>query len=111
MKFQMGAETLTTLTRATSTSTEDLGTLVRQLSEAAEPLEGRFRGAARSVFDNFKLRTDEIAIELNGALGAVLAGISGMDKAFQEGEATQADQLSAAESGSAFEAARFGSSR
>ena len=41
MKFAMGADTLGVLSKATSGSSDDLSLLVRQLFEAAEPLEGR----------------------------------------------------------------------
>lgn len=108
MKFAMGSSTLTTLTKTTSTAGDDLSSLVKQLGQAAEPLEGRFQGAGRAAFDNFKGRTDEIAAELKGALNAVLMGVSGMDKSFIEGDQSIADQTKSAEAGSSFDAARFG---
>lgn len=107
MKFSMGTETLSTHTRATGGAGEELTTLVRQLALAAEPLEGRFRGAARAAFDNFKARTDEIAVELGSALGAVLEGNVGMDRAFVAGEQEQMDSTRSLEGSSAFDAARF----
>lgn len=58
MKFDMGESTLQTLTRQTSTSSDDLGGLVKELAAAAEPLEGKFNGAARAAFDNFKAHTE-----------------------------------------------------
>lgn len=109
MKFDMGAETLSVLTKATSTSSDDLGSLVKQLAEAAAPLEGVFSGAARSAFDTFKGRVDGIATELNASLAAVLGGISGMDRAFVEGESEMVDQTRTAEGSASFDAARFGS--
>ncbi|NMR21611.1 hypothetical protein HIR71_15530, partial [Cellulomonas fimi] len=51
MKFAMGAGVLSTLTRRTSSSGEDLGALVRELAQAAEPLQGKFNGAGRAAFD------------------------------------------------------------
>ena len=107
MKFAMGADTLRTLSKQTSGSTDDLGSLVKQLAQAAEPLEGQFNGVARSRFDNFKAETDRIAVELNGALAAVLMGITGQDRAFVEGETTMADETAATQAGAAFDAARF----
>lgn len=104
----MGADTLRTLGKQTGASTDDLGGLVKQLAAAAEPLKGQFNGAARARFDNFKAQTDSIAAELNGALAAVLMGITGQDRSFVEGEMTMADETSAAQSGAAFDAARFG---
>lgn len=108
MKFAMGSDVLTTLTKKTSTSSEDLGTLVRELSAAAEPLEGKFNGAGRAAFDQFKAQTDQISVELSTALGGVLTGISGMDRAFGEGDQMMADETRATEGSTAFDAARFG---
>ena len=45
MKFDMGASTLSTLTKQTSGSNDDLGGLVKELVAAAEPLEGSSTGA------------------------------------------------------------------
>ncbi len=111
MKFSMGADTLTVLTKATSGSSDELSVLVRQLFEAAEPLEGRFQGAGRAAFDQFKGRTDDISAELKGALDGVLMGIGGMNRSFIEGESEMVDQTHSLEAGSSFDAARFGSSR
>ncbi|MFE7506697.1 hypothetical protein [Promicromonospora sp. NPDC057488] len=111
MKFAMGSEVLSTLTKKTSASSEDLGALVRELAAAAEPLEGRFNGAGRAAFDAFKGRTDEISNELNQALGGVLAGISGMDKSFTEGDSAMADETRAAQGSASFDAARFGAGK
>jgi hypothetical protein len=38
----------------------------------------------------------------------VLTGITGMDRSFQEGEAAMVDETTSLESGSSFDAARFG---
>ena len=111
MKFAMGSEVLSTLTKKTGASSEDLGALVRELSAAAEPLEGKFNGAGRAAFDAFKSRTDEISVELNQALGAVLAGISGMDRSFTEGDTTMADETRASQGSVSFDAARFGAGK
>ena len=108
MKFAMGADTLGVLTKATSGSSDELSALVRQLFEAAEPLEGRFQGAGRAAFDRFKGRTDAISGELKAALDGVLGGIGGMNRSFLEGESAMVDQTQSLESGSAFDAARFG---
>ncbi|MEZ3160978.1 hypothetical protein AB1K54_10580, partial [Microbacterium sp. BWT-B31] len=71
MKFAMGADTLSVLSKATSGSSDELSLLVRKLLEAAEPLEGRFQGAGRSAFDRFKGRTDAISGELKASLDGV----------------------------------------
>lgn len=111
MKFAMGAGTLSALTKKTSTSTEDLGALVRELAEAGAPLEGKFNGAARAAFDQFKGRTDVIAVEITSALAGVLSGIAGMDKAFAEGDVEGSDEIRATQAGVSFESARFGAGR
>jgi hypothetical protein len=46
MKFAMGAETLTVLTKQTSSANDDLGSVVKQLFAAAEPIQGKFNGPA-----------------------------------------------------------------
>ena len=107
MKFAMGAGVLTALARKTSTSSDDLGAVVRELSAAAEPLEGRFHGAGRQAFDRFRRRTGEIAVELDTALASVLVGIDGMDRAFTEGDQTMADETRATEGSASFASARF----
>ena len=55
MKFQMEADALQVLGRSTATESDDLGQLVRQLADAAEPLEQTFNGVAKSSFNNFRL--------------------------------------------------------
>ncbi|GAA3337206.1 hypothetical protein GCM10017714_03200 [Curtobacterium pusillum] len=107
MKFAMGAQVLTNLTKQTSGASGDLGTLVRRLADSAEPLQGRFNGAGRAAFDRFKSETDSIANELNGALSSVLQGISGMDRSFHEGDQDMAQSTSSLEGSSNFDAARF----
>ncbi|MEU3552537.1 hypothetical protein, partial [Streptomyces longwoodensis] len=86
MKFDMGAQTLSTLMRDSRGSSDDLGSLIRQLVQAAQPLEGKFNGNGRVMFDQFKARADEIASELNGSLSAILGGQSGMESAFSTGD-------------------------
>ena len=108
MKFAMGADTLGVLTKSTSGSSDDLQVLVRQLFEAAEPLEGRFQGAGRAAFDRFKSRTDVISAELKASLDGVLGGIGGMNRSFLEGEGAMIDSTSSLEGGASFDAARFG---
>ena len=110
MTFDMGAQTLSRLTTATSTAHDDLGANVRALYDAAAPLEGRFNGDGRAAFDRFKAETDQIATELNLALAAVLGGIDGQNTAFVDGEQQMAEETSTAHSGAGFDAARFSSS-
>ncbi|OLZ58224.1 hypothetical protein AV521_46195 [Streptomyces sp. IMTB 2501] len=107
MKFDMGAQTLSTLMRDSRGSSQDLGTLIRQLVQAAEPLEGKFNGAGRAAFDQFKVRADGIAKELNQSLGAILGGQSGMDSAFSTGDQEQGDNAKRQMGSANFDAARF----
>ena len=109
MKFAMGQDVLSQLTKRTQSSGEDLATLVRQLADAAAPLEGRFNGAARSAFDQFKANTDQISVELSSALSSVLAGVAGMDRSFAESVTEMADQTRSAQGSVSFDAARFSS--
>lgn len=111
MKFDMGSQTLSTLQRGTEGSHQDLGGLVRRLVASVEPLEGKFNGAGRAAFDAFKQRTDEVANDLNSSLASILTGQSGMDTAFQTGDAETADNASRAQSSANFDAARFSSVR
>ncbi|MFS0853840.1 hypothetical protein [Microbacterium sp. 179-I 3D4 NHS] len=111
MKFDMGSETLSVLTTQTTGSSDALGALVKQLVVAADPLMKVHAGAAKAAFDGFKGRVDEVAAELDGSLAAVLGGISGMDRAFREGESEMTEQTRGAEGGVAFDAARFSGSR
>ncbi|PPB49539.1 hypothetical protein C4K88_07560 [Arthrobacter pityocampae] len=108
MKFDMGSQTLSTLTQQTGTSNEDLGQLVRSLVDAVAPLEGKFNGQGRVRFDEFKHRTDVVASELNTSLGIILQGQSEMDIAFQTGDQESADNATQQQGSAAFDAARFG---
>lgn len=110
MKFAMGADTLSTLTKQTSSSHDDLGSLVRRLAQAADPVQDDFQGRAKAVFLEFKQNTDSIADGLNMALASVLEGIGGQNVAFLEGEAQMADETRAAMGSVSFDAARFSGS-
>lgn len=91
MKFAMETQTLVQLGQRTEVESDDLGSLVRQLLEAAQPLEHEFNGTARQAFDTFKSRTDDIAAGLNNALAGIVGSIAGQNLSFvaaaQEGEA------------------------
>ncbi|GHI04879.1 hypothetical protein AQI88_24675 [Streptomyces cellostaticus] len=107
MKFDMGASTLATLRQSTSGSSDDLGALIQQLIAAAQPLEGKFNGDGKVMFDSFKRRADEITAALNGSLASILGGQSGMDTAFVTGDQEQADNAHQTISAANFDAARF----
>jgi uncharacterized protein YukE len=111
MKFDMGAQTLGTLTQQTQGASDDLGTLIQQLIACVDPLEGNFNGAGRAQFDAFKANADQITADLNGALSAILGGQSGMNQAFGMGDTEMADNASSASGSANFDAARFGGAR
>ena len=48
------------LAKKTSTGTQDLGALVKQLVAAAQPLEGKMSGAGKQMFDSFKANVDDV---------------------------------------------------
>ncbi|WP_155053939.1 hypothetical protein [Streptomyces blattellae] len=107
MKFDMGAQTLQNLQRGSRGSSDDLGVLIQQLVQAAAPLEGRFNGSGRVMFDQFKARADGITRELNGSLAAIVGGQSGMDSAFSSGDQEQGDNARQQMGAANFDAARF----
>ncbi|MDN5725506.1 MAG: hypothetical protein L0G99_06170 [Propionibacteriales bacterium] len=110
-RYAMAETALSDLTRQTSGATDDLGSLVRQLFAAAEPIEADFQGAGRSAFNMFKQNTDGIARGLNGALASVLEGIAGQDTAFYQGVTQQADETRGLMANANFDAARFAGPR
>jgi hypothetical protein len=107
MKFDMGAQVLSTLMSQSQGSSNDLGLLIRQLVQAAAPLEGKFNGSGKVAFDSFKSRSDEITAALNGSLAAILGGQSGMESAFGTGDQEQGDNARTQMSSANFDAARF----
>jgi len=111
VKFDMGSTTLQTLTQQTQGASDDLGTLITRLINAAAPLEGSFNGAGRAAFDSFKMRADQITADLNSALGAIVGGQSGMSTAFTQGDAEMADNATATQNNANFDAARFQGTR
>lgn len=108
VKFDMGATTLSTLTQQTSGSNQDLGALVRALVAAAEPLQGKFNGSAKTAFDGFKAHTDQVSADLNSALASILGGQGGMNKSFVSGEQEMVDTTRSTQGAADFDAARFG---
>ncbi|MFI6942931.1 hypothetical protein ACIBI4_27015 [Streptomyces sp. NPDC050418] len=108
MKFDMGASVLSSLRSQSQTSSDDLGSLIRQLIAAAQPLEGKFNGSGKAAFDSFKRNSDEITAALNGSLSAILGGQTGMDSAFGTGDQESADNARSTMAAANFDAARFG---
>jgi hypothetical protein len=107
VKFDMGSTTLSTLVQHTTGSSDDLGVLIKQLIAAAEPLEGKFNGAGKAAFDEFKRNADDITAALNGSLRDILGGQSGMNRSFATGDAESADNARHTMAAANFDAARF----
>lgn len=98
----MEDQTLVRLGQRSQTESEDLGTLVRQLVESAEPLEGVFNGPARARFNDFKANTDNIATSLNNALAGIVGSVAGQNLAFTTGAEDGAAAHQTAQSGTDF---------
>ncbi|MGP3686953.1 hypothetical protein ACTVZO_19970 [Streptomyces sp. IBSNAI002] len=107
MKFDMGTQVLTNLMSGSRGSNTDLGSLIKQLVAAAQPLEGKFQGQGKVAFDSFKLRADDIAKELNASLAAIVGGQSGMEQAFGSGDAEQGENARQQQGAANFDGARF----
>ncbi|MFE3860917.1 hypothetical protein ACFVQ9_22920 [Streptomyces goshikiensis] len=107
MKFDMGTQVLTDLMSGSRNSSTDLGTLIKQLINAAQPLEGKFNGQGKVAFDSFKGRADAITKELNASLAAILGGQSGMESAFGSGDQEQGENARTQMAAGNFDAARF----
>lgn len=107
MKFDMGSQTLSNLTKQTHGSGEDLGSLIKQLIAAAQPLEGKFHGSGKVAFDAFKSHSDQITSDLNSALNSILGGQSGMERSFSSGDTEMGDNARSTMSAANFDAARF----
>jgi len=102
MKFAMEADALQVLGRKTSAESDDLAQLVRNLVEAAEPLEGTFNGTAKAAFNSFKARTDEVAATLSNALVGITESIAGQNLAFVTAADEGADAHASAEGAADF---------
>ncbi|MEV5961384.1 hypothetical protein AB0L70_06435 [Kribbella sp. NPDC051952] len=107
-RWDMGQETLSQLAKKTSSGTQDLGGLVKQLVAAAQPLEGKMNGAGKQMFDAFKANVDNIAADLNAGMGRITEGQSGMDTAFRGGDTEMADTAKKNQGAADFDGARFG---
>ncbi|MGY4644694.1 hypothetical protein [Cellulomonas sp. URHB0016] len=102
MKFAMEADALQVLGRKTSGESDDLAQLVRNLVEAAEPLEGTFNGTAKAAFNSLKSRTDEVAATLSNALVGITESIAGQNLAFVTAADEGADAHASAEGSADF---------
>ena len=107
-RWDMGQDTLGQLAKKTTTGTQDLGGLVKQLVAAAQPLEGKMNGAGKQAFLSFKNNVDGIAGDLNAGLAAINQGLSGMDTAFRGGDSEMADTAKKNQGAADFDGAKFG---
>jgi hypothetical protein len=107
-RWDMGQDTLSQLAKKTTSGTQDLGGLVKQLVAAAQPLEGKMSGAGKQMFDGFKANVDGIAGDLNAGLAAINQGQSGMDTAFRGGDSEMADTAKKMQGAADFDGAKFG---
>ncbi|NJP68928.1 hypothetical protein HCJ92_22235 [Streptomyces sp. ventii] len=107
MKFDMGADTLSTLQSSTSGSLSEMYRLVMQLRDAAEPLESKFKGNGKAAFAQFKSETDLIAAALQHAMSKINEGQAGMDVAFADGDSETEANARRAMGSQNFNAARF----
>ncbi len=69
---------------------------------------GKFNGAGKVAFDDFKTRSDEITKALNASLSGILGGQAGMDAAFGSGDQEQDENAKTQMASANFDAARFG---
>ncbi|QBI52216.1 hypothetical protein [Streptomonospora litoralis] len=106
-RWDFGDQTLTTLTRNTSGTGDELASLITQLIDAAEPLTNRFNGAGKAAFDSFKARADQITADLNSGLTSINEGQGSMNQAFMTGNTTMADDASQNMGAANFDAAKF----
>lgn len=107
MKFDMGADTLTTLQNSTSGSLDEMHAMLIQLRDAAEPLASKFNGAGKEAFARFKSETDVIAAALQHAMSRINEGQAGMNAAFADGDSGFKDNADRAMGSQNFNAARF----
>jgi uncharacterized protein YukE len=107
-RYDMGQSTLSTLRQQTGTNNQDLGALVKRLVAAAAPLEGRFNGAGKVAFDNFKAHAEQISANLNSSLASILHGQAGMDTSFVSGEQEMVDTTRSTQGAADFGAATLG---
>lgn len=106
-KWEIVDQALGNLAKQTSTSTQDLGGLVKKLVEVAAPLEGKIEGAGKAAFDGLKANVDQIAYDLNMGMGSIAQGQQGMDAALNAGQTAMADEANRAKKNSGFDAAKF----
>lgn len=111
IQFDMGGDTLHTLTQQTSGSVDELVSLVRQLGDADTELQAKFNGGGAISYVNFKHRVDQCADDLTQALHMINSGQSEMDRATKTGDSEMSDNSTQADGSANYTAARFSSTR
>lgn len=106
-RWEIGDNTLTTLSQRTGSSGDELSSLIQELITAADPLYGKFSGAGKNAFDSFKERADGITADLRAGLGSIQEGQTGMNTAFITGNQTMADDANQNMGAANFDAAKF----
>jgi uncharacterized protein YukE len=93
MKFIVGSggETLTTMTKQTDSTTQDLATLLQQLAQAGEPIRDSFQGRGRVLFDEFHKHAHADGVILNKLLASIAEGVGGMDSSYFDFEQQSAE--------------------
>jgi uncharacterized protein YukE len=103
----MEQNALSSLAKKTAAGTQDLGGLVKQLASAAEPLKGKMDGAGKQMFDDFKARVDQIAMDLNAGMGSIAEGQAAMHTSFSEGDTQMADDARSNLAAAPIDSAKF----
>jgi uncharacterized protein YukE len=107
VKFDMGAETLSTLARQTEGAGRELADLVKQVAGVADDLKGNFEGQAKRTFDQFVNDADAVAKDLQSSLDRILQGVTELDEAFGTGETEMAEETKQNRDRAQFDRARF----
>ena len=109
MKFVVGqgGETLSTMTKQTASSNEDLGALIRALAEAGEPIRNSFQGRGRALFDQFHAHAAEDGATLNKLLASIADGVGGMDSSYFDFDQQAGDTAQRLMAAAPFSSGRF----
>lgn len=105
MKFAMEADALIQHGQKTETEHGDLGSLVRDLVAAADPIMKDFNGPGRAAFNTFKLKADSISGQLNAALAGILRSVGEQNNAFVAAADESQDLYQSSMAGANFDAA------
>ena len=106
-RWSFNEETMPVLQKNTSSSGEELESLLKDLISAAEPLEGKFDGEGKAAFAAFKNNSETITADLKQGLGRINQGQQEMDTAFRTGDETMADDANSDMGKANFDAAKF----